>query len=231
MANFNTHITWAAAGSGLLSILCLQVGLVDQQDALTLALVGTIGGILPDVDLQHAYPSRIMFSILGIFVAFLMVFSVKNTMSISELWLVGIGAFLGTRFVFWQVFHKYTTHRGSIHSLLAALFATFALTALSYHVLGKNDFTSWLIGFFLLLGFLLHLVLDEMYSVDFMNYRIKRSFGTALKLFDSSKPAKSLFLFGVTFLAWFATPSEQRFWDTFTSPQTYQIIASRLLPE
>ncbi|WP_298610495.1 metal-dependent hydrolase [uncultured Thiothrix sp.] len=231
MANFHTHITWAAAGSGLLSILCLQVGLVGQQDALTLALVGTIGGILPDVDLQHAYPSRIMFSMLGIFVAFLMVFSVKNDMSISELWLVGIGAFLGIRFVFWQIFHKYTTHRGSIHSLIAALFATFSITAMSYHLLGKNDFTSWLIGLFLFIGFILHLVLDEIYSVDFMNYRIKRSFGTALKLFDSSKPAKSMFLLGMTFLVWFATPSEQRFWDTFTSPQTYHIIAGRLLPE
>lgn len=230
MANFQTHLTWAAAGSGLLSVLCLQVGLVSQQDALMLALVGTIGGILPDVDLQQAYPSRIMFSMLGIFVAFLMAFSVKNEMSISELWLVGIGAFLGIRFVFWQVFHKHTTHRGSIHSILAALFATFATTAVSYHILGKNDFTSWLIGLFLFLGFILHLVLDEMYSVDFMNYRIKRSFGTALKLFDSKKPAKSVFMLGITCLVWFVTPSEQRFWDTFTSPQTYQIINSRLFP-
>lgn len=231
MANFHTHITWAAAGAGLMSVLCLQVGLVGQQDALMLALVGTIGGILPDVDLQHAYPSRIMFTMLGICVAFLMVFSVKNDMSISELWLVGIGAFLGIRFVFWQIFHKYTTHRGSVHSLIAALFATFATSALSYHLMGKNDFTSWLIGLFLFAGFILHLVLDEIYSVDFMNYRIKRSFGTALKLFDPSKPAKSLFLFAMTVVVWFVTPSEQRFWDTLTSPQTYQIISSRLLPQ
>ena len=230
MANFHTHITWAAAGAGLMSILCLQVGLVDQQGALTLALLGTIGGILPDVDLQHAYPSRIMFSMLGIFVAFLMVFSVKNDMSISELWLVGIGAFLGIRFVFWQFFHQYTTHRGSIHSLVAGLFASFATAAMSYHILGKDDFNSWLNALFLLMGFILHLLLDEFYSVDFMNKRIKRSFGTALKLVDTTKPAKAMFLISMTFIIWFATPSEQRFWDTLTSPQTYQIIAARLLP-
>ncbi len=230
MANFNTHITYAAAGAGLLSVLCLQVGMVDQRDALTLALIGTIGGILPDVDLQRAYPSRIMFSMLGIFTAFLMVFSLKNDRSILELWLIGLGTFIGIRFPFWQLFHKYTTHRGSIHSLVAALFATFSTTAISFHVLGKDDFTSWLIGLFLLLGFLLHLVLDEIYSVDFMNYRIKRSFGTALKLLDTKKEFKSALLIGLTLLAWFFTPSEQRFWDTLTSHQTYQIISARFLP-
>ncbi len=230
MANFHTHITFAAAGSGLLSVLCLQVGLVGQQDALILALVGTIGGILPDVDLQRAYPSRIMFSMLGIFTAFLMVFSLKHEMSIIELWLIGIGTFIGIRFIFWEVFHRYTSHRGSIHSLVAALFATFATTAGSFHLLGKNDFISWLIGLFLFMGFILHLVLDEIYSVDFMNYRIKRSFGTAIKIIEPSKPAKAAFMIGMTFVVWFATPSEQRFWDTLTSPQTYQIIAARLLP-
>lgn len=230
MANFNTHITWAAAGAGLLSTLCLQIGFVDRQEALMLAFVGTAGGILPDVDLQRAYPSRILFSLLGIFAAFLMVFSLENERSIVELWLIGLGTFIGVRYVFWQIFHKYTTHRGSIHSLVAALFAMFTFSAASYHLLGKDDFISWLIGFFLLLGFLLHLLLDEVYSVDFMNYRIKRSFGTAMKLLDSSKPAKSVFMIGMTLVVWFATPPIGRFWDTMTSVQTYQIIIDRFLP-
>ena len=73
MANFNTHVTIAAAGSGLLSVLCLQVGMVDHTEALILALLGTIGGILPDIDLEHAYPSRIMFALFAIMGAFLVV--------------------------------------------------------------------------------------------------------------------------------------------------------------
>ena len=230
MANFQTHITWAAAGSGLLSILCLQVGLVDQRDALNLALVGTIGGILPDVDLQRSHPSKILFSLIGIFVAFMLVFSMEKGMSILELWLIGLGAFIGIRYAFWQVFYNHTTHRGSIHTLVAALFAMFCVTAVCFHWLGKNPFTSWLIGFFLLLGFLLHLILDEVYSVDFMNYKVKRSFGTALKILDPSKPYKSLILVACTLLAWFFTPTSVQFWDTLFSLQTYQIIAARFLP-
>ncbi|MGB0849128.1 MAG: metal-dependent hydrolase [Thiolinea sp.] len=230
MANFNTHVTYAAAGSGLLSVLCLQVGMVDQRDALTLALIGTIGGILPDIDLQRSYPSRIMFSMLGIFVAFLMIFSLENDLSILELWLVGIGTFVLIRFPLWQAFHHNTTHRGSVHSIMAGLLAALSTTAISFHILGKDDFTAWLGGLFLLLGFLLHLILDEIYSVDFTNRRIKKSFGSALKILDTRKQFKSALITGLTFMVWFITPDETRFWDTLTSPQTYQVIASRFLP-
>ncbi len=229
MANFNTHITYAAAGSGLLSILCLQINLVDQRDALLLALVGTIGGILPDIDLQRSYPSRILFSMMGLFFAFLMVFSLDNDLSIISLWLVGIGSFLLVRFPIWYIFHHHTTHRGSTHSIVAALLCAFVATATSFHVLDKDDLTSWLVGWFLFLGFVLHLLLDEMYSVDFSNRRIKRSFGTALKLVDYKKSFKSALLIGLTFVAWFMTPDETRFWDILTSPETYQIISARLL--
>jgi len=78
MANFNTHFNVAAIGSGMLATLCLQVGFVDAQDALVLASAGVIGGILPDIDLHYSYPSRILFSLLGIILSFLWVFSAKN---------------------------------------------------------------------------------------------------------------------------------------------------------
>ena len=39
-------------------------------------------------------------------------------------------------------------------------------------------------GLFVLIGFIIHLVLDEIYSVDVEGAVIKKSFGTALKLFD-----------------------------------------------
>jgi len=230
MANFNTHVTYAAASAGLLSVLCLQVGMIDQRDALTLALIGTIGGILPDVDLQRSYPSRIIFSMLGIFVAFLMIFSLENNLSIVELWLVGIGTFILIRFPLWQVFHHHTTHRGSVHSVMVALLAAFSTAAVSFHILGKDDFTAWLNALFLFIGFLIHLLLDEIYSVDFTNRRVKKSFGSALKILDTRKQFKSALITGLTFMVWFITPDETQFWDTLISPETYQVITARLLP-
>jgi multisubunit Na+/H+ antiporter MnhG subunit len=230
MANFSTHITVAAAGAGLLSVLCLQVGLAEPREALLLALLGTIGGILPDIDLRHAYPSRIMFSLFAIIAAFMVVFSRKNDLSIVELWGIGLITFGVVRFPIWMIFHQYTNHRGSIHSLVAAVLFMFLTTAFAYHVMGEIPFMAWLFGLFVFLGFVLHLVLDELYSVDFMNTRIKRSFGTALKILDWKKREKSAAMVMAVFLAWVIVPDSRAFWDTLLSPETYKIIGSRLLP-
>lgn len=231
MANFTTHISYAAAASGLLSVLCLQVGFVTPNEALFLAFLGTLGGILPDVDLQHSYPSSIMFSLLGIAMAFAVIFTMDRDLSILEMWFVGLCVFTAIRYPVWVVFHQYTTHRGSIHSLIAALFATFVVTSITHYWLGKSAFVAWLLGLFVFLGFILHLLLDELYSVDFSNRRIKRSFGTALKLLDRNKPLKSGVMIMATALAWYSTPSAQQFWDTLMSRETYQIIGARFLPQ
>lgn len=45
------------------------------------------------------------------------------------------------------------------------------------------------------MGALSHLILDEIYSVDFNGMRIKRSFGTALKLWDRKAPMWSGFVY------------------------------------
>jgi hypothetical protein len=230
MANFSTHISVAAAGAGLLSVLCLQVGLAEPREALMLALLGTIGGILPDIDLQHAYPSRIMFSLFAILAAFMVVFSSENDLSIVELWGVGLITFGLIRFPIWMVFHQYTSHRGSTHSLVAAVLFMFLMTAFTHHVMGETPFVSWLFGLFVFLGFVLHLVLDELYSVDFMNHRIKRSFGTAFKILDWKKREKSTALVIATILAWAVVPDSHAFWDTLLSTDTYRIIGARLLP-
>lgn len=230
MANFSTHITVAAAGAGLLSVLCLQVGLAEPREALLLALLGTIGGILPDIDLEHAYPSRIMFSLFGIMVAFMVVFARENELSIVELWGIGLTTFAVIRFPVWMIFHQYTTHRGSIHSLVAAVLFMFLTIAFAHHVLGKIPFMAWLFGLFVFLGFVLHLLLDEIYSVDFMNTRIKKSFGTALKILDWKSREKSTALVVATILAWAVVPDSRAFWDTLLSAETYRIIGARLLP-
>jgi hypothetical protein len=227
MANFNTHLGVAAVGSGMLATLCLQVGFVDAKDALLLASVGVIGGILPDIDLHYSHPSRILFSLLGIVAAFLWVFSAENHLSIIYLWGAGLGIYLFVRFPIWVLFQNFTVHRGSIHSIATALLFCFATTAISFHFFAKSPFIAWLIGLFIFLGFILHLILDEIYSVDFMGHRLKRSFGTALKLFDFKERISSIVIVVLSIALWFFTPDASQFIDTLTSPETYQVILKR----
>jgi len=231
MANFNTHLSVAAVASGLISTLCLQVGFVDSQDAMLLVLMGTIGGILPDIDLQYSHPSRIIFSILGLIFAFLWVLSAENSLSIAELWAVGLIIYCVIRYGLWRIFNIYTKHRGAIHSVAAAALSMLTTTVISFHVYGKNDFTAWLIGFVVFIGFIIHLLLDELYSVDFMNRRIKRSFGTALKLVDTRYAYSSSLIIVLCIGLFFISPSANRFTDTLMSAETYQLIGHRLLPK
>jgi len=229
MANFNTHFNVAAIGSGMLATLCLQVGFVDAQDALVLACAGVIGGILPDIDLHYSYPSRMLFSSLGIILSFLWVFSAKNQTSIIQLWGAGLGIYLFVRFPLWSLFQKFSVHRGAIHSINAALLFSMGSAALSSQLFSRVDFTAWLIAFFIFSGFILHLVLDEIYSVDFMGHRLKRSFGTALKLLDLKEPIASASITVGAIIAWYFAPDASQFIDTLTSKETYQLILKRML--
>lgn len=46
---------------------------------------------------------------------------------------------------------------------------------------------SWLFGLFLFFGSLIHLLLDEIYSVNVFGLKVKKSFGTAIKFFERQK--------------------------------------------
>ena len=228
MANFSTHIGVAALGSGMLATLCLQVGFVDAKDALLLASAGVIGGILPDIDLHYSHPSRIIFSLLGILLSFLWIFAAENDLSIIELWLAGIGIYLLVRYPLWKAFNKFTVHRGALHSIITAILAGLLTVLLCFYVFSRLPFTSWLIGLFIFLGFILHLLLDELYSIDFMGHRLKRSFGTALKLFDKKELKGSVLIIIGIGLSWFFAPDVRPFIDTLTSIETYQLIWQRM---
>lgn len=206
MANFQTHVTVAAAGSGLVSTVAFKASLVGAPEALVLTLAGIIGGILPDIDLKYSYPSKIIFSFLGLLSALLSVFSLSSVWSVLELWVFGLLVFLTLRYPLWSIFHKLTVHRGAIHSVAAGVLFLFLTAVLSFHILGHSPFFAWMLSFFVFFGFILHLVLDEAYSVDFMNRRVKRSFGSALKILDFGKFANSCFILVLSFFLWQVSP-------------------------
>jgi len=117
-----------------------------------------------------------------------------------------------------------------VHSIPTAFLVLFLVTRFSYEVLEKSEFMAWLVGSFAFFGFLIHLLLDEMYSVDFMNRRIKRSFGTAIKFYDRKSHKRSWTVIALAVLAAFFVPDPHQFVDTFTTKEAYVIIFDRLLP-
>ncbi len=230
MANFNTHVGIAAIAAGSAATLLLKAQFVSIPDALLLTAAGTIGGIAPDIDLGSSKPGRLLFLALGILASVFGVISLIEHLSTTELWMVGLLVFIGVRYGLWFIFSKITVHRGSIHSVVAGITAGFATAAGLYHWAEVPATLAWYTAIVLFAGFMIHLLLDELYSVDFMDNRVKRSFGSALKLVDTDQLGGSITLVLTGFLLWFCTPPFDDVLKAVTDPQLRQSISVNFLP-
>jgi len=182
MANFKTHLFVASGVSGVAAIACMKAGLAASAETPVLLGLGAFGGLLPDIDSDHSVPIRISFNLLAFALAFLVMFAFVGRYTVLELAAVWLGVFLAVRYLVLELFASLTTHRGAIHSLLAAVFFALCTVSLSRHLFGRPYPVAWLYGAFVGLGFVVHLLLDEMFSVDLLNRRLKSSFGSALKI-------------------------------------------------
>lgn len=198
---------------------------------MTLTLAGIIGSVLPDIDLEKAVPSRLLFTGLGFFFAFLVMFSFTATYSILELWVIWLGVYAAIRYGAYHAFHRNSVHRGVFHSLLAAFFFMAATTVICAYALWLSPVVSWMAGLFVFLGFVIHLILDEIYSVDFTGARIKRSFGTALKLLEYRSPSSSALMAGALLALLLITPPSAEFRSIIEPSQVTEFFRERMLPQ
>ena len=231
MANFTTHIAVGTVVSGALATLTLAADVVGPESLIAVTMAGVLGSVLPDIDLKDSRPSRAMFAGLGIFFSFAVLFTFATKFSIAELWILWLGTLLFVRFGLHAVFHHFAVHRGIWHSLLAAVFSMAATAIVFHHMLGRHEGVAWLGAGFLLIGFLTHLLLDEIYSVDVMDTRVKASFGTALKLFDRRHPYASLGMLAAAALALYLAPPITTFAQGLSSRDMWAGLSRRMLPE
>lgn len=231
MANFSTHVTGATAASCLMSTVCLKAGFINTPDAFLLTFAGVTGGILPDIDLKHSHPSKIVFTTLGLLVSMLWVFVTNAALSVLEMWFFGVCLFLVIRYPVWATFHRFTVHRGSLHSVAAACMFAMVAILLSSRAFGLRDELAWLVGVFIFAGCIFHLALDEIYSVDFLGHRIKRSFGSALKIIDLERLIPSAAIIFVAVMAWLYTPPSNGLLQNLTDTSFRQQLQENFLPD
>jgi len=204
MADFRTHLGVAAAGGAVVAHGGWQAGLWDAWQALPMLALVAFGGILPDIDADSSRAIRLVFNLLAVTAVVAGALLLQGRLSIGGLLLACGGLYLGVRHLAGALFARLTVHRGIWHSLLAAALCGLTTTALSHRLLAQPDVLAWGHGVALSLGFVLHLLLDELYSVDLTGARIKRSFGTALKPLDWRSPGNSLVMLaaGANLLPW-----------------------------
>lgn len=207
MANFNVHLSVAASSSGIVAVSVVNFGVIDFSHAPWLIFLGIVGGMLPDIDAVNSKPVRLLFNVLALFSATAVLSILKNYVVSYQLFALAAGIYWLTRFLVLASIKRFTVHRGIFHSILALIFFTLLMVCVSFYAFHQNAMYAWLNGFFIGFGFLVHLLLDEMYSVDLSNRRIKKSFGTALKLFNHKNVPSSALMTLLTIFLYWATPS------------------------
>jgi len=231
MANFPTHIAVGTVVSGALATVTVAADMMAPENIVAVTLAGVLGSVLPDIDLKDSRPSRAMFAGLAVFFSFAVLFSLERKYSIVEMLILWMGTLVAVRYVAKEIFFHFSYHRGIWHSLLATAFCAF-LTAWIYStLLGRNDGVAWLAAGFMAIGYLTHLTLDEIYSVDVMDTRIKASFGTALKPVDFKHPGQSAAMAVATVLVFLMTPPTKMFIDSVASRGLWTGLQHRLLPQ
>ncbi len=179
MPGFKVHITASTAlgvGYGIGAYTLYGVPLPTAALATTLC---SVSGMLPDLDSGPGRPLHESISFAAAAVPMMMVDRFRHLGWTHEsMILAGAGIYLFIRFGLGHMLKKWTVHRGIFHSFpVALLFTEIAFLVCTSGDLHMRYFKAGAIT----IGFLSHLILDEIWSIDFRHGKLKSSFGTALK--------------------------------------------------
>lgn len=188
MAAFKQHVLFSTALGGAYGVLMSQIGIEPAHAALGGTLCAA-SGMLPDLDSDSGRPVQEIFGATAAILPMLMCQRLAELgLSPEGTILFMVGMYLFVRFGLAWIFKSITVHRGMFHSLPAAVIAS-EVVYLAHEC--RDHHGQWVLAGGVLLGFLSHLVLDEIYSVDASGLvpRLKSSAGSAVKLFSQSIPA------------------------------------------
>lgn len=201
MADFKNHISVGAATGFAVAIISYNWNLIPNAYMAIIVFFATVlGSFLPDMDSPPGIPLKIVFGVNAYFLA-----------AMSLYWMHVAGAVLALKFfvplaVFVFVikyvkdfFAKTTTHRGIIHSIPAWILS-YLISLWLASTTKLNIREQFVIAFAVSCGYLSHLILDELWSMNMVSegffgkndfslskifkkkWGLKKSSGTALDL-------------------------------------------------
>jgi membrane-bound metal-dependent hydrolase YbcI (DUF457 family) len=180
------HITVSSLCGVAYGAAAVQPIGLSTEAGLLAAGVTAAGGMLPDLDSGSGRPVREMFGLAAVVVPLMLIHRMKHAGMSHEGILAGLlFGYLVIRYLLSEIFKKLTVHRGMYHSIPAMLI--FGLIVyLAYN--SPDQKVRIVLGCGVMIGFLSHLVLDEIYSVDWrgMKPKLKSSAGSAVKFFSPS---------------------------------------------
>lgn len=216
MAMFREHVATGAVISTGVCVAAYSYGYVtDPLLLLLLFAVTVVGSFLPDVDSDSGIPFYIVYGSITLGASGVAALYVLASPYANDLrYLIGVP--VGALFFFWIVLgaivKKCTKHRGIFHSLPALIIAATATFLAARHY-GFSDTMGMILAGGMALGFLSHLVLDELYSeitLDGIPFNTKSSAGTAMKWFAKQTHVNVVtyaIMIMLLYTAWQPTPA------------------------
>lgn len=228
MAGFRTHITTSTAlGIAYGGAAAIAFDVPWTTSVLAAGLCG-VSGMLPDLDSGPGRPLKESLAFAAAVVPILMIDRARHMGLTPEgMALAGGALYLVIRFGLAWLLQYYTVHRGMFHSIPAAMIAG----ELAFLICASGNFTMRMFkAGAVVLGFLSHLILDEIYSVEWKRgrWQLKKSSGTAFKIWggDFWPNVSTYALLGVLTLLMLYDP----IWDS-VSPTGHELheVATRLI--
>jgi membrane-bound metal-dependent hydrolase YbcI (DUF457 family) len=195
MGSFKQHITCSTITGVCLGGIAYQFGFSIPVCLLSAGLC-SMAGMLPDIDSDSSRSFQECIYFAAGLCAVLLVDRLKLFgIDRDTVLLAGAAMFMFVRFGVGSMIKRITAHRGMFHSIPAAVFAGQIVFFLSS---GSNE-ERLCKSAALVAGYLSHLILDEICSIDStgQSLRLKKSFGTALKFYDPKRLGTSLALYAV----------------------------------
>ncbi|MBP9751495.1 MAG: metal-dependent hydrolase [Candidatus Moranbacteria bacterium] len=205
MASFRTHISFGIAAGIVGAIVLSALSIVDAPGTILAAVVALVlGSILPDMDSDSGIPFHVAFGSFSL-VSCALIFMSSYEKTPSD-WQGNIVTALGASIFVWvvvgYVFKRFTKHRGMAHSIPAALLSGLV----TFFVASRFSFSdpeAFLLGVAMTSGYLVHLVLDEVWAaVNFhgIPFIPNKALGSALKVFSSSTFSNVVVYGAISFL-------------------------------
>ncbi len=184
MANYENHLKWGIISAVVVGLGVGWMGLSYPKYLPLVIATAAIASLAPDVDSNSSRPLQIIFQGAAFVIPPILIWRIRILHTTPEIailsWLV-MGAIV--LYPMKWVFKKFTIHRGVFHSIPAAIiFGLICFLIARNEGMGRKLQLGLAIAGFS--GYMTHLILDELWAVDFngKKLKMKKSFGTAICL-------------------------------------------------
>lgn len=204
MSGFKTHLAGGAVSGAAMSGLLIMnhQNSFNAVQIFTVFLLGSLGGIIPDLDSDTGKPLSLLFGLISVVIPVFFMKEIARFHEMTPEFLISyfVVTYFLINFGVCTLIKRITRHRGIMHSIPFAVLCGQA-GFLAFIQSGKPMAIA--AGIALFLGCMTHLILDEIHSMSweygFMPQRTKSS-GTALK-FKSASPVFTLLVYCLIILA------------------------------